>query len=118
MITKYKFQRDLRRKRIRSKISGTAKRPRLSVFRSNKYIYAQLIDDVKGQTLLGVAGCVSEEKKSKIKKADKSRNLGKKLAQKAIEKKITQIVFDRGGYRYLGRVKAFAEGAREAGLIF
>lgn len=117
MIVKYKFQRDLRRKRIRSKISGTAACPRLSVFRSNKYIYAQLIDDVDGKTLVSISGCLTENK-SKSKKTDKSKELGAIFAKKAVEKNIKQVVFDRGGYRYLGRVKAFAEGAREGGLKF
>lgn len=117
MIVKYKFQRDLRRKRIRSKISGTAEIPRLSVFRSNKYIYAQIIDDVKGHTLVSIAGS-TKENQGKAKKCDSSRDLGKKLAMAAVQQKITKVVFDRSGYRYLGRVKAFAEGAREGGLIF
>lgn len=114
MVIKYKHQRDLRRKRIRSKISGTAGVPRLSVFRSNKYIYGQIIDDTKGHTLVSICG-VSKEK---IKKIDKSRELGKGLAKKAVEKGVKKIVFDRGGYHYKGRVKAFAEGAREGGLDF
>jgi large subunit ribosomal protein L18 len=114
LVIKYKHQRDLRRKRVRAKISGTAEVPRLSVFRSNKYIYAQLIDDVKGHTLLSVCG-ISKEK---TKKTDKSKDLGKELAEKAGEKNIKKAVFDRNGYRYLGRVKTFAEGAREGGLKF
>ena len=117
MINKYKFQRDLRRKRIRSKISGTEECPRLSIFRSNKYIYGQLIDDVKGFTLVSVSGS-TKENKAKEKKGDTSLSLGKKLAKLALEKKISKVVFDRGGYRYLGRVKIFAEGAREGGLKF
>lgn len=117
MIVKYKFQRDLRRKRIRSKISGTAKRPRLSIFRSNKYIYAQLIDDENGQTLMSISGSLKANKE-KAKKVDISKKLGKLLAEKAKEKKIEEVIFDRGGYRYLGRVKAFAEGVREGGLKF
>ena len=88
--------------------------PRLSVFRSNKYIYAQLIDDTKSHTLLSICG-ISKEK---AKKTDKSKDLGKELAKKAVEKNIKKAVFDRNGYRYLGRVKAFAEGAREGGLEF
>ncbi len=114
MVIKYKYQRDLRRKRIRSKISGTADIPRLSVFRSNKYIYAQLIDDVKGQTL--VASCA--DKKNKTKKNVQSKEAGLELAKRATAKNIKKIVFDRNGYRYLGRVKSLAEGAREGGLVF
>lgn len=117
MIVQYKFPIDLRRKRIRSKISGTLERPRLAVYRSNKYIYAQIIDDTKGHTLVSISGSLKENKE-KTKKCDVSRKLGKKLAEKALEKKISQVVFDRGGCRYLGRVKAFAEGAREGGLKF
>ncbi len=114
MVIKYKHQRDLRRKRVRAKISGTADVPRLSVFRSNKYTYAQLIDDTKSHTLLSVCGIAKE----KTKKTDKSKDLGKELAKKAVEKNIKKAVFDRNGYRYLGRVKAFADGAREGGLEF
>lgn len=114
MVIKYKHQRDLRKKRVRAKISGTADVPRLSVFRSNKYVYAQLIDDVKGNTLVSVCGI----SRDKLKKTDKSRELGKELAKKAAEKKIKKVIFDRNGYRYLGRVQALAEGAREGGLEF
>jgi large subunit ribosomal protein L18 len=114
VITKYKHKRDLRRKRVRSKISGTASVPRLSVFRSNKYIYAQLVDDTKGHTLISVCGI----SKNKLKKTENAHELGKELAKKAIEKKIKNVVFDRNGYRYLGRVQSFAEGAREGGLEF
>lgn len=96
-----------RHKRIRAKIKGTAKVPRLCVFRSNKYIQAQLINDEKGKTLLMVKDVKSAASK-----------VGKVLAEKAIEKKIKKVVFDRGGYKYHGRVKALAEGAREAGLKF
>lgn len=88
--------------------------PRLSVFRSNKYVYAQIIDDVKGHTLVSICGI----SKTKAKKSEISKDLGKELAKKAIEKKIKKVVFDRNGYRYLGRVKMFAEGAREGGLEF
>lgn len=121
MVTKYKHKRDLRRKRVRSKISGTADVPRLSVFRSNKYVYAQLIDDTKGHTLVSVGHTlvsVCGINKTKAKKTDKSKELGKELAKKAIEKKIKKVIFDRNGYRYLGRVKMFAEGARAEGLEF
>ena len=106
-----------RHKKIRSTISGTKDRPRLSVFRSNKGMYVQLIDDVAGKTLVS-AGVKELGKDSKEKKTDQSFKLGKILAEKASEKKITTAVFDRGGYRYHGRVKAVADGAREGGLIF
>lgn len=106
-----------RHARVRNKISGTAERPRLSVFRSEKHIYAQLIDDVKGVTL---ASASSLEKDFEGKGSDKAaaREIGKRLAQKAKEKGITAVVFDRSGYIYHGRVKELAEGAREGGLSF
>lgn len=103
--------------RTRAKTQGTAAKPRLSVFRSNKHIYAQIIDDEKRETIVGV----SEKElsgKEKINKTDKSKELGMLIAKKALAKKIKEIVFDRGSYRYHGRVKALAEGAREGGLKF
>lgn len=109
--------RRLRIKRgIRSKINGTSERPRLSVFKSNKGIYAQLIDDVAGHTL---AFSSSEDvgQKGKVN-LDVSKLVGKKLAEKAAETGLSICVFDRGGYPYHGRVKALAEGAREGGLKF
>lgn len=106
MIEK-QIKRIRRHKRVRAKIKGTAKVPRLCVFRSNKYIYAQIIDDEAGKTL-----AFSKEKFSKAKKA------GEVIAEKSKKLKIEKIVFDRGGYKYHGRVKALADGAREAGLKF
>jgi len=102
-----------RQKRIRAKVKGDAKRPRLSVFRSNQAIYAQLIDDVDGRTILSVG---SKEIKGKLNKTSISLALGKLIAEKALAIKITEVVFDRGGNKYHGRVKALAEGARQAGL--
>ncbi|WP_026461696.1 50S ribosomal protein L18 [Adhaeribacter aquaticus] len=104
------------KKSIRSKISGTAERPRLSVFRSNKNIYAQLIDDVAGKTLVAVSSAQVVE--GSTGKAEASSTVGKELAAKAQEQGITSVVFDRSGYLYHGRVKSLAEGAREAGLKF
>lgn len=108
----------LRRKvRTRSKIVGAHERPRLSVFRSNKFFYGQLIDDEKQVTVLGV----SEKLLGDIKEAGKTnhaKQLGILLAGLAGKKKITTVVFDKGSYKYHGRVKAFAQGAREGGLIF
>lgn len=101
------IKRKRRHKRVRAKIKGTAKVPRLCVFRSSKYIYAQIIDDEKGKTLAAVNG-----------KLASATEIGKSIAKKAIEKKINKVVFDRGGYKYHGRVKALADGAREAGLKF
>jgi len=106
-----------RKTRIRSKTKGNLAKPRLSVFRSNKYTYAQVIDDEKGRTIVGV----SEREFSsdeKLKKIEKAKKLGMLIAKKAIAKKIKEVVFDRGAYKYHGRVKAVAEGAREGGLKF
>ena len=105
----------LRRGRVRAKISGTKERPRLSVFRSTNNIYVQLIDDVNGKTM---AAASSKEITAKAKKVDKSAEVGKLAATKAIAAGITEVVFDRGGNRYHGRIKSLAEAAREAGLKF
>ncbi|MEJ8800982.1 50S ribosomal protein L18 [Pontibacter sp. H249] len=111
-----KVTRRLRIKRsIRNKVSGTAERPRLSVFRSNKAIYAQIIDDTTGVTLVAASSAKLDDAKSNI---ETSNRVGKELAAKALEKGITQVVFDRAGYLYHGKVKSLAEGAREAGLKF
>ncbi|WP_299705013.1 50S ribosomal protein L18 [uncultured Pontibacter sp.] len=112
-----KVSRRLRIKRsIRNKISGTSARPRLSVFRSNKAIYAQLIDDTTGKTL----AAASSVKFDGVSNAtiSVSNQVGKEIGAKAIEKGITEVVFDRSGYLYHGNVKSLAEGAREAGLKF
>jgi large subunit ribosomal protein L18 len=103
-----------RHKRIRARMFGTAKRPRLCVFRSNQHIYAQLIDDDKGK-ILAAAGDL-EIKKGK--KSDKAKEVGKLIAGKALGKKIENVVFDRAGFPYHGRIKSLAEGAREGGLKF
>lgn len=112
-----KKQKKLKRhKRIRGKISGTKNRPRLCVFRSNKHIYAQLIDDRKGHVLLSASDL--EIKNKKVKKIDKAKDVGRLIAKKAKEKNIQKVIFDRSGYKYHGRIKSLAEGAREEGLIF
>lgn len=103
------------KKGIRRKISGTSEIPRVSVFRSNKAIYGQIIDDLKGITL---AAASSVELKQKSITVESSKEVGKKLAEKAKAAGIDSVVFDRNGYPYHGRVKAFAEGAREGGLKF
>lgn len=103
--------------RIRKKVVGTAARPRLSVFRSNRYIYAQLIDDLKGNTLAS-ASSFEKAVENVGDKSEQSRATGKLLAERAAAKQISGVVFDRGGYLYHGRVKALAEGAREGGLLF
>lgn len=106
-----------KRKKIRSTINGTTQRPRLSVFKSNKGMYAQLIDDLVGKTLVSVH--FKEIKDSvKMPKLEQATAIGKSLGEKAIKANITEAVFDRNGYRYHGRVKAVADGAREAGLKF
>ena len=110
--------RHRRHLRVRKKVTGTAERPRLAVFRSLKHIYAQLVDDDRGVTLLGVADGsegISIDGKGKVAKG---KAVGKLLAEKAKAAGISKVVFDRAGYRYHGRVQAVAEGAREGGLEF
>lgn len=107
-------KRITRHRRVRSRVHGTASRPRFSVFRSNKYIFVQLIDDDKKRTTLSLS---SKTIKGKTK-AERAYNLGKEFASLARKKNIRKTVFDRGGNKYHGRVKAVAEGAREAGLMF
>jgi large subunit ribosomal protein L18 len=130
-------KRDRRHKRVRAKVSGTSKVPRFCVFRSNKHIYGQLIDDEKGKTIMSASDTdlpklkqkkpspaksgTADGKEKKIErkaKIAKAYEVGKMIAKKALEKKIKKVVFDRGGYKYHGRVKAVAEGARDAGLVF
>lgn len=103
--------------RIRKKIRGTAERPRLNVFRSNRYIYAQVIDDIQGHTL---AAADSREAtiSNEGNKVDQAREVGKLLAERAKEANVETVLFDRGGYLYHGRVKALADGAREGGMKF
>lgn len=110
----YKTNKDKRKIRVRSKISGTAEKPRMTVFRSNKFIYSQVIDDVKGKTLASVSDAGVKGKN----KVEKSFEAGKKLAEIAIKAGVKAVVFDRGSYKYHGRVKALADGAREGGLKF
>lgn len=106
------------RKRIRRKISGTSECPRLSVYRSNKEIYAQIIDDVTGHTLAAYSSAEESVAKQKSNKTEKAKLVGKGIAEKASGAGITEVKFDRGGYLYHGRVKALADGAREGGLKF
>lgn len=111
--------RQKRIKRIRKKISGTAERPRLCVFKSAKHVYAQLVDDVSGNTLLSMSTLNKEFRESGDKgKTAKAHQVGKLLAEKAKGKGVVKVVFDRGGYIFHGRVKALSEGAREGGLTF
>jgi len=104
--------------RIRKKVSGAPAKPRLSVFRSNSDIYAQLIDDTKGVTLAAASSREKDIQAQKAPKIEKSKMVGAAIARKAGELGIKTVVFDRGGYIYHGRVKAVAEGAREGGLVF
>lgn len=111
--------RQKRVQRIRKKISGTAERPRLRVFKSSRHIYAQLIDDAKGITLCSSSTMMAEVDKSELKgKIAQANKVGQLVAAQARSKGIETVVFDRGGYIYHGRVKALSEGAREGGLVF
>ena len=105
------------KRRIRKKISGTAQSPRLTVFRSNKQIYAQLIDDSKGVTLVS-ASSYNNKAADKLAKIEQAAIVGKEIAEKAVKAGITSVVFDRNGYLYHGRVKSLADSAREGGLKF
>ncbi len=102
------------KRKIRSRISGTEARPRLSVYRSNAFIYAQLVDDQNGKTI----AAASDLKMKKMKKVDAAKAVGKEIAAKALAKGITAVSFDRNGFKYTGRVKTLADEARAAGLIF
>lgn len=106
--------RDRRRKRIRSKVSGSAERPRLSIYKSNVAMYAQIIDDTKGVTLVAVSTLGTKGKN----KTEAAKAIGTEIAKLAKSKGITKVTFDRGGFIYTGRVQAVAEGAREGGLEF
>ena len=110
-------QRIKRHNRVRGKISGTAERPRLNVFRSENNIYAQIIDDVAGSTLVS-ASTVEKGFEGKGGNCEAAKKIGAAVAERALQKGIEEVVFDRGGYIYHGRVKALAEGAREGGLKF
>jgi len=118
MSEKTRIARKRRHQRVRKKLSGTAERPRLNVFRSLRHIYAQIINDEVGHTL--VSASTSEvavrEQIEGLDKTAQAQVVGKVLAERALAKGVTQVVFDRGGYKYHGRVKALAEGTREGGL--
>jgi large subunit ribosomal protein L18 len=107
-------QRLKRRRRVRAKVTGTAERPRISVFRSNRGIHAQLVDDLAGHTLAAVSWTESDLRE--LKPMEQAEQAGRALAERAKAAGVESAVFDRGGYRYHGRVKAFAEGVREGGL--
>lgn len=116
-ITDRKFERRRRHLRVRRKVSGTAERPRLCVYRSNQNIYVQIIDDVAGNTLVS-ASTLDKEVKTKKSNKEAAKEVGTLIAKKALEKNIDTIVFDRGGYIYHGIVKELAEAARAGGLKF
>jgi large subunit ribosomal protein L18 len=105
-----------RRRRVRAKVRGTAERPRLSVFRSNRGVQAQLIDDVKGHTLAAVSW--TEDELKSLARAEQAKKAGELLAERGKAAGVEGVVFDRGGYRFHGRVKALADGARQGGLKF
>ncbi|MGQ9627953.1 MAG: 50S ribosomal protein L18 [Anaerolineae bacterium] len=109
-----------RHRKVRKKVLGTPERPRLNVFRSLKHIYAQIIDDRRGYTLVAASTLDSEirEKIKELKKTEQAKLVGELVARRALEHGLKQVVFDRGGYRYHGRVKALAEAARKEGLEF
>ena len=112
--------RQKKHRRMRNHLSGTAERPRLAVFRSNNHMYAQIIDDVEGKTLVS-ASTLQKDVKSELEKTDDvaaAKYLGTVIGKKAVDAGIKEVVFDRGGYIYQGKVQALAEGAREAGLVF
>ncbi|HEY4706500.1 MAG TPA: 50S ribosomal protein L18 [Thermodesulfobacteriota bacterium] len=107
-----------RKARVRKKITGTAERPRLNVRRSNKHIYAQIIDDVTGTTIAAASTQMKDFDGADAKKIEAAKKVGQAIAKVAVEKGVGKVVFDRSGYIYHGRIKALAEGAREAGLDF
>ena len=113
-------ERLVRHKRVRNKVSGTSARPRLCVYRSLSQIYAQIIDDTTGVTLVSASTLDAEVKANLAgkSKSEQAKLVGETVAKRAIEKNINEVVFDRGGYIYIGRVQALADGAREAGLKF
>ncbi|MBN2746118.1 MAG: 50S ribosomal protein L18 [Bacteroidales bacterium] len=117
-MNKKEFQRSRAKRRVRAKISGTGERPRLSVFRSNKQIYAQIIDDQTGTTIASASSKLESIASKNAPKLETAKMVGVLLAERAKEAEIEQVVFDRNGYIYHGRVKALADGAREGGLKF
>ncbi len=117
---KTEVRRERRQRRVRAKIAGTPERPRLNVFRSSRHIFAQLIDDSKGHTLVA-ASTLDEPIRARATEMDKkaeAKAVGKLLAERALAKGLKAVVFDRGGYQYHGRVQSLADGSREAGLEF
>ena len=118
MATKKDIRRRKIKYRVRKKIRGTQDKPRLTVFRSNKQIYAQIIDDTEGKTLVSASSMVKDFEGDKSKKTELAKKVGQVLAERAKEAGVKEVIFDRNGYLYHGRVKSLAEGAREGGLNF
>lgn len=118
MANNKEFRRTRIKHRVRKIVQGNAERPRMSVYRSNRDIYVQLIDDQTGCTLVAASSATPEIREQKITKIEKSAMVGKAIAEKAMTAGITKVVFDRNGYLYHGRVKSLADAAREGGLIF
>jgi len=117
-INRKEYRRTRIKQRVRKVVSGTNERPRMSVFRSNREIYVQLIDDLTGKTLVSASSAVSAIAEQKVTKIEKAKLVGKLAAEKALDAGIKAVVFDRNGYLYHGRVKSLAEAAREGGLNF
>ena len=115
--TSKKLNREKRHRKVRAKINGTQDKPRLCIFRSNKHIYAQIIDDDKGFTIVFASDLEVKDSK-KVEKINLAQKVGELIANKAKDKKITKVVFDRGGFKYHGRVKSLADAARKQGLEF
>ena len=111
-------QRKRRHNKVRAKIKGVPNRPRLFIFKSNKHTYAGVVDDTQGKTLIAFSDASKDAKMKEKTKTNKAGKVGEIIGKKAQEKGIKKVVFDRGGYRYHGRVKALAQGARKSGLIF
>lgn len=115
MIERYKTIKDARQARTRKRLRNLGSRPRLTVFRSNSHIYAQVIDDVSGKTLAAASDLKST---AKLSKTNRAKETGKSLAEAAVKAKVSKVMFDRGSYKFHGRIKAVAEAAREGGLKF
>lgn len=118
MTVKSQQARKRRHERLRKRLSGTTERPRLNVFRSDKHIYAQVIDDTAGKTIASASDVETDLREGEGTKSQRAVTVGRLIAERAINAGVKQVVFDRGGYQYHGRVKALADAAREAGLEF
>lgn len=113
-----RINRKKRHLRVRRNVTGTATKPRLCVFRSLRYVYAQIVDDIEGNTLVAASSLEADIKANPKPKMEEAKLVGKLIGERAVEKGIVQVVFDRGGYKYHGRIKTLADAAREVGLKF